>query len=66
MDGEKELTAVEAAEVFNVTSRSIRKWIHKGFFPNARRIGPTQTSPYRIPESDIKALKKQLFVYPKE
>jgi len=49
------LTPDQAAERFDVTGKTIRRWIHLGYFPNAYQLSTAKRSPYRIPMDDIDA-----------
>ncbi|MCP4605077.1 MAG: helix-turn-helix domain-containing protein [Proteobacteria bacterium] len=53
-----ELTAKEVATRLNVTPRAIQDWVRRGYFPNAYKVGPGKTSPYRIPEKDVVAFEE--------
>ncbi|MCK5123512.1 MAG: helix-turn-helix domain-containing protein [Candidatus Pacebacteria bacterium] len=44
----KFLNAAEIARLEDVSNMSVTRWVRKGFFPNARKIGRE----YRIPLSD--------------
>jgi hypothetical protein len=49
IDPGKEYTTTEAAEVFEKTDRTIRRWIDEGFFGNNWRLrGPFKKSGYSI------------------
>lgn len=48
-----ELTKAEVAKRFNVDVATVNRWLHAGYFPNAYKISPGLTSPYRIPQTDI-------------
>lgn len=55
---DKTLTVTEAADRLQVTTRAVQKWIAAGSFPNAYKLNPDlSNSPYRIPESDVRALE---------
>lgn len=53
------MSVSEAAKRLGVDSRTVRRWINKGYFPNAYSKGLGPTSPYVIPISDIKAFEKR-------
>jgi excisionase family DNA binding protein len=48
----------ELAERWRVTDRAVQKWINKGEFPNAYRVGMGRGSHFRIPVSDVMAFEK--------
>ena len=51
---DKTLTAQEAAGRLNVRPVTVRKWLKKGLFPNARLEEiPPFGEVWRIPESDV-------------
>ena len=54
------MSAREIADRFGVDHSTVLYWIRKGHFPNARKAGPSRTSPYRIPESDVVAFEEKL------
>lgn len=54
-----EFTTKEVATRLNVTSRAIQDWVRQGYFPNAYKVGPGKTSPYRIPEKDVVAFEEK-------
>ena len=58
----KLLLTAEAAKRLHVHPDTIRRWIKDGYFPNARKLGPTPKSRYAIPEEDIIALERKLQV----
>jgi len=58
----KLLKTTEAAERLHVHPDTVRRWIKDGRFPNARKLGPTDKSPYAIPEADIAAFEQSLQV----
>lgn len=45
-------TVHQVAEMFSVTTETLRKWLKEGRFPNAKKFG----SRWRIPHGDIVAL----------
>jgi len=47
------LRTKEVAARLGVTSVTITRWINKGHFPNAYKLGPYRKSPFVIPESDV-------------
>jgi predicted site-specific integrase-resolvase len=51
---EKFLKASEVANRYNVSSVSVRSWIKKGLFPNAKFEETIAGSIWLIPESDLK------------
>ena len=44
----KFLTAAEIGRLEKVSNMTATRWVRKGYFPNARKVGKT----YRIPLSD--------------
>lgn len=54
------LSTEDVAEVLDVTSATVARWIRTGVFPNARKKGPAINSPYVIPQSDFDAFVAQL------
>ncbi len=48
----------QAADVFGVEDRTIRRWINEGRFPNAFKTGEG-TAPWLIPAEDVDALRKE-------
>jgi predicted DNA-binding transcriptional regulator AlpA len=60
MDEEDLLTAPEVAKMLGVTSAAINRWCKLGDFPNAFKLNPSRPkSPWRIPRSDVEALKQK-------
>lgn len=55
----KDLTVNQLAAHFDVTTRAVRKWIARGYFPNAYRLSPSPRSPFRVPERDVAAFEAQ-------
>ncbi|MFK7800852.1 MAG: helix-turn-helix domain-containing protein [Anaerolineae bacterium] len=51
---EKLCTTNEAAEFFHVTPQTIRRWVKKGVFPNAKKVNFLER---RIPISDLQEVK---------
>ena len=48
------LSAAQVAKRFNVTSRTVVRWIDEGFLPGAFKANPDVTnSPYLIPTSVV-------------
>ncbi len=55
------LTAAEVAKRFNVTSRTVVRWIEDGSLPGATKINPSvPNSPFLIPVDSVAALTKSL------
>ena len=53
-------TTRQVADRLGATPQAVAAWIRQGKFPNAYKLDPEgQTSPYRIPESDIIAFEKK-------
>jgi len=44
----KFLTATEISKLEDVSTMSVTRWVRKGIFPNARKVGKS----FRIPLSD--------------
>jgi predicted DNA-binding transcriptional regulator AlpA len=44
----KFLTAAEIGRLENVSNMTATRWVRKGFFPNARKVGKS----FRVPLSD--------------
>ena len=58
MDENVLLSVAEAAEMLNVSTGAIHKWIDQGHFPNAFKLNPRlKNSPYRIPKDDVENLQ---------
>jgi hypothetical protein len=55
---EKMLTAREVAERLGESLASVRVWIHRGRFPNARLEQSPVVSYWLIPESDLNGFVK--------
>jgi len=54
MSEQKSIRASEAAEMIGVSLRTVVRWIHKGYFPNAKRVNPRAgNSTYIIPETEV-------------
>jgi len=54
------IRTTEAAKRFGVSSRTIARWIEKGYFPNAFKINPhADNAPFLIPLYDIEALERK-------
>ena len=53
---EKLCTTNEAADYFHVTPQTIRRWVKKGVFPNAKKVNFLER---RIPFSDMEKVKAQ-------
>lgn len=47
------LTVREVAEILDVETRTIHRWIAKGYFPGAYKVGPARNSLFRIPQSTV-------------
>ncbi len=48
------VSAAQVAKRFDVTSRTIVRWIDEGVFPGAFKVNPSiKNSPYLIPQSSI-------------
>jgi len=60
------LSTPEAAQRFDVTTKTITRWIQAGEFPNAYRLSSAKKSPYRIPLADIEAYEDRRVVIPKD
>jgi excisionase family DNA binding protein len=58
-DNQKFLTAAEVAARLGVHSRTVRRLIERGEFPNAFRLGEAVKAPYVIPEPDLIAYEKK-------
>lgn len=56
------LTVKEVAARFRVTTRTVRRWIERGHFPNAAPVEGLDysTAPILIPEDDVIAYEKKL------
>ncbi len=57
---EKMILAAEAAKRLHVTTRTVQRWVKKGYFPGARKKSPTLSGAYLIPESALLAYEQQL------
>jgi Helix-turn-helix domain len=55
---EKHLTASELAERFNVKAVTVRAWLTKGLFPNAKLEENIQGKIWLIPEGDLENFRK--------
>ncbi|MGD9099512.1 MAG: helix-turn-helix domain-containing protein [Anaerolineae bacterium] len=60
MSQDRLLSSKEAAAIFGVNSRTITRWVHAGYFPEAYKSGPARNSRYRIPQSDVDAFLQKL------
>ena len=59
----QDYTLDELAVRWGVSGQSIRRWIAKGTFPNAYKVGPGLRNEIRIPGSDIIAFEASRKVY---
>ncbi len=50
---EKMLTVQEVAALLGTTTRAVQKYANYGYFPNARKMSPTRTAPWLIPEKEV-------------
>lgn len=57
--GVGEMTVIEAARHFGVTSHTIVRWIKQGYLAGKKR-GPGRTSGWLVPESEVCRLEAQL------
>jgi transcriptional regulator with XRE-family HTH domain len=55
---EKHLTASELAERFNVEPVTVRAWLKKGLFPNAKLEENIQGKIWLVPEGDLVNFRK--------
>jgi excisionase family DNA binding protein len=55
---EPELTVEEVATNLRLSQQTVRRWLRRGDFPNAYRLGGTKAG-WRIPQADVEALKKR-------
>ena len=53
------VTVTEVAELLGITPRAVQGLIGRGHFPNARKLGPGETSAFLIPKSDLDAYLKK-------
>ena len=53
MDRPTLLRTKEVAQRLGVTSVTVTRWINRGHFPNAYKLGPYSKSPFVIPETDV-------------
>ena len=58
------LTVTETAQRIDVDTKTIRRWIQIGEFPNAYRLSSVKQSPYRIPLADIEAYEAERGIAP--
>lgn len=58
------LTVPQLAVRWEVSDRAVQKWINKGYFPNAYRVGLGRGSHYRVPVSDVIEFEKNRKVRP--
>lgn len=56
--GEKYLRASELAKTFDVKSVTVRAWLRRGLFPNARLEETILGKVWLIPEKDVKTFRK--------
>lgn len=56
----KFLTAAEIARLEKVSNMTATRWVRKGYFPNARKVGKT----YRVPLSDYDTWRESTKVNP--
>ena len=61
---EKMILAAEAAKRLHVTTRTVQRWVKKGYFPGARKKSPTLSGAYLIPESALLAYEQELLEKP--
>ena len=56
-------TVKQAAEVLDVSARTIQSWYSQGEFPHAYKLNPSnkRNSPLRIPEQDIRAVRNRRY-----
>jgi predicted site-specific integrase-resolvase len=54
------MRTTEAAERLGVSTRTITRWVERGYFPGAFKVNPeADNSPYMIPLSAIEALERK-------
>lgn len=63
---ENELKASEVAKRYEVNAYTVKSWIKKGLFPNARLEESIAGSVWLIPESDLENFKKPEMGRPKK
>jgi len=56
----KFLTAAEIAKLEKVSNMTATRWVRKGYFPNARKVGKT----FRVPLSDYDTWRESTKVSP--
>jgi predicted site-specific integrase-resolvase len=56
----KDFTTAQVAQYFEVSPRSVQRWIRNGHVPTAQRRGPAINSPYVVPEGDVHSLEGKL------
>jgi len=59
MNQDTKLSVSETAVKLGVKPRTIHRWIEKGYFPGAYKVGLAPNSPYRIPQSNVDAFLKK-------
>lgn len=55
---EKTYSAAEVAEMFDVVTKTVARWIEAGFLPGSVKKGPYPNSPYKIPHSAVEYLRQ--------
>jgi len=48
-------TIRQVAELLDVPSRTVHRWVVKGYFPGAYKVGPERNSAYHVPQSAVDA-----------
>jgi excisionase family DNA binding protein len=43
----------EVAAILGVKPRTVQRWIERGYFPGAYKLGLASNSSFRIPQSDV-------------
>lgn len=52
-------TVKQIAELFDVRTRTVTRWIRQGKLPNAFKIGSGRTSAFVVPVGDVVELQKE-------
>lgn len=54
------LTVAKTAARFRTTSRTVLRWMHRGYLPGYTQVDPSiPTSPYLIPRESVEALEAE-------
>lgn len=57
-------TVQQLATRWGISERAVQKWIKRGVFPNAYRIGIGRGSHYRVPKPDVFDFERRRKVQP--